>query len=110
MDCATKTIHRRCVVAKKHTTKYERVNYFEVPKPLWKRVKHLFPKPPKKRGKGRPPWPIQWVLNAIWYVMWTGCQWKALPEALFGVMKLTQAKYHLDSIRKFIAARRITPM
>jgi putative transposase len=72
-------------MAKKHITKSAGFSYFEVPKPLWKRVKHLFPKPPKKRGKGRPPLPNRCVLNAIWYVMWTGCQWKALPAAAFGV-------------------------
>jgi transposase len=25
------------------------------------------------------------VINAIWYVLWTGCQWKALHREWFGV-------------------------
>ncbi len=25
---------------------------------------------------------IREVLNAVFYVLWTGCRWKALPEAL----------------------------
>ena len=25
------------------------------------------------------------VVNAIWYVLWTGCQWKALHKDWFGV-------------------------
>ena len=72
-------------MGKKYSTKPGHVNYFEVPKPLWKRVKHLFPKVPRKPGRGRPPLPNRLVLNAIWYVLWTGCQWQALPSAAFGV-------------------------
>lgn len=74
---------------RKHTTKPKRVDYFAVPKPLWKRIKHLFPQPAKKRKRGRPPVPDRWALNAIWYVLWTGCQWKALPRDSFGVSSST---------------------
>ena len=35
---------------------------------------------PAKRG-GRPRTvDVREVLNAIFYVLWTGCQWKALPK------------------------------
>jgi transposase len=38
--------------------------------------------PPAKRG-GRPRTVnVREVLNAIFYVFWTGCQWKALPKDL----------------------------
>ena len=38
--------------------------------------------PPAKRG-GRPRnVNVREVLNAIFYVLWTGCQWKALPKDL----------------------------
>src|SRR5215207_2246410 len=37
---------------------------------------------PAKRG-GRPRTvDIREILNAIFYVLWTGCQWKALPKDL----------------------------
>src|SRR5215204_18017 len=37
---------------------------------------------PAKRG-GRPRTvKVREVLNAIFYVLWTGCQWKALPKDL----------------------------
>ena len=37
---------------------------------------------PAKRG-GRPRTVnVREVLNAIFYVLWTGCQWKALPKRL----------------------------
>ena len=37
---------------------------------------------PAKRG-GRPgPVNVREVLNAVFYVLWTGCQWKALPKDL----------------------------
>src|SRR4029079_12151136 len=38
--------------------------------------------PPSKRG-GRPrSVNVREVLNAVFYVLWTGCQWKALPKDL----------------------------
>ena len=38
--------------------------------------------PPAKRG-GRPRTVnVREVLNAVFYVLWTGCQWKALPKDL----------------------------
>ena len=65
--------------------KPKNVDYFQVPKPLWKRIKKVFPKPKKKRGKGRPRADNRAVLNGIWYVLWTGCQWKAVHKDWFGV-------------------------
>src|SRR5690606_5748427 len=31
-------------------------------------------------SRGRRPLDRRWVLNAILYVVWTGCQWRALPS------------------------------
>ena len=36
--------------------------------------------PPGKRGGGKRTVNIREVLNGIFYVLWTGCQWKALPK------------------------------
>ena len=36
--------------------------------------------PPAKRGGGKRRVNIREVLNGIFYVLWTGCQWKALPK------------------------------
>jgi len=38
--------------------------------------------PPSKRGGRRREVNVREVLNAIFYVLWTGCQWKALPKDL----------------------------
>ena len=38
--------------------------------------------PPAKHGGRRREVNIREVLNAIFYVLWTGCQWKALPKDL----------------------------
>jgi transposase len=98
MVCANKAITKRYIVAKKHSTKRseaqqklwqlhrQKVNYFEVPKPLWKRIKPLLPKP---KQRDRPPLSNRLVLNAVWYVLWTSCQWKALSPAQFGVSSST---------------------
>ena len=98
MVCANKAITRRYIVGKKHSTKRreaqqklgelrnQKFNYFEVPKPLWKRIKPLLPKP---KERGRPPLSNRLMLNAIWYVLWTSCQWKALSPTQFGVSSST---------------------
>lgn len=36
--------------------------------------------PPAKRGGRRREVNVREILNAIFYVLWTGCQWKALPK------------------------------
>lgn len=57
---------------------------FRIPDALWKRIEPLLPKrKPHPRG-GRPP--LQWraVLDGIFFVLRTGCQWKAVPRGLFG--------------------------
>ena len=66
-------------------TKPNNVNFFQVPRQLWRRVKKHLPKPPKKRGPGRPQISNRAALNGIWYVLWTGCQWKAVHKDWFGV-------------------------
>src|ERR1700733_5459354 len=38
--------------------------------------------PPAKRGGRRRSVNLREVLNGIFYVLWTGCQWKALPKDL----------------------------
>jgi putative transposase len=68
-----------------NSEKPKNVDYFQVPDPLWNQIKKRFPKPPKKRRRGRPPADNRAVLNGIWYVLWTGCQWKAVHKDWFGV-------------------------
>ena len=38
--------------------------------------------PPARRGGRKRSIDVREVLNAIFYVLWTGCQWKALPKDL----------------------------
>lgn len=65
---------------------------WEITDEFWNAVKDLIPKternPSKtyKRapGAGRPPLEPRKALEAIFYVMRTGIQWKALPKEQFG--------------------------
>jgi len=75
------------------TTKPTTINYFRAPRPLWRRIKPLLPKPPCKRGKGRPRVDARAVFNGIWYILWTGCQWKAIHRSWFGVSSSTLHDY-----------------
>ncbi len=70
-------------------TTSRKVDYFRLPRPLWRKIKKHLPKKKKKkkasRRGGRPRASDRAVANAIWYVLWTGCQWKAVHRDWFGV-------------------------
>src|SRR5215211_3740891 len=63
------------------------VDYFNLPRPLWRKLKKCLPRKRKRKGTkgGRPRASDRAVINAICYVLWTGCQWKALHRDWFGV-------------------------
>lgn len=55
---------------------------FRLPDEVWERIKCAIPpEPPKPKG-GRPRMPDRDALDAIFYLMRTGCQWNALPRTL----------------------------
>ena len=58
---------------------------YRLPGKLWKLLKKHLPKPAKVRKPGRPAVSNRNVLNGIWHVMWTGCQWKSIQREWFGV-------------------------
>lgn len=70
---------------RKNITKPKNVDYFQVPSPLWRRIKRCLPKVKKKKGPGRPPAKNRDVVNGLWYILWTGCQWKAVHKSWFNV-------------------------
>jgi putative transposase len=67
------------------STKPANVDYFRVPRPLWRKIKRLLPKQAVRRRPGRPPADTRAIVHAIWYVLWTGGQWKAVHRSWFGV-------------------------
>jgi transposase len=56
---------------------------FRIPDAMWERMEPLLPKRRKSRKGGRPPLPLRRVVEGVFYVLRTGCQWKAAP-AEFG--------------------------
>ncbi len=66
----------------KHSTKSS--NRYRIPSKLWRLLKKHLPKEPKVRGRGRPRVANRAVIDGIWYVLWTGCQWKSIQKAWFG--------------------------
>ena len=52
-----------------------------MPDELWERVQPFLPKRRRHRKGGRPPLDYRNVLDGIFYVLRTGCQWKAAPKA-----------------------------
>ena len=65
--------------------KPKNVDYFQVPRKLWRILKRELPKQARQKGRGRPRMEHRPVVNGIWYVLWTGCQWKAVHKDWFGV-------------------------
>lgn len=56
---------------------------YEIPDVIWNRIIPLLPPPKKKKKKvGRTRMNDRKAMNAIFYVLRTGCQWNALPRSL----------------------------
>lgn len=66
-----------------------KVEYWEVPRGLWRLVKKWLPSSKRTGKAGRPRAENRQVLNGIWYVLWSGCQWKSIPKRWFGVCSST---------------------
>ena len=58
---------------------------YRMPGKLWKLLKKHLPKEPKIRKPGRPRVSNRDVLDGIWHVLWTGCQWKSIEKEWFQV-------------------------
>jgi len=58
---------------------------YRMPDKLWKLLKKHLPKEPKVPSSGRPRAKNRDVIDGIWYVLWTGCQWKSIEKERFGV-------------------------
>lgn len=55
---------------------------FLLPDELWEKMKPLIPPLPPKKKPGRTRMDDRKAMNAIFYVLRTGCQWKSLPRSL----------------------------
>ena len=55
------------------------LNLFRLPDALWERFEPRLPKVRRSPKGGRPRLPYRQVLDGIFYVLRTGCQWKAVP-------------------------------
>jgi transposase len=97
---STKTNPSGYIMDDNATAKPKNVDYFRVPRPLWRRIRRLLPKGPPKPKGGRPRADVRAILNGIWYVQWTGCQWKAVHRDWFGVCSSTLHEYFQDWQRR----------
>jgi len=57
----------------------ERCPSWRIPEGLWNRMQSFLPRYPKSPRGGRPRLELRRVMNGIFYVLRTGCQWKAAP-------------------------------
>lgn len=64
------------------TTTKRIADAWRIPDELWVRIEPLLPKWRRRRKGGRPPLPARQVMDGLYYVLRTGCQWKAVPPSL----------------------------
>jgi transposase len=74
---------------KNDNAKPKTIDYFHVPRPLWRRIRKLIPRVDQRGKAGRNRADNHAALDGIWYVLWTGCQWKAVHRDWFGVCSST---------------------
>lgn len=55
---------------------------WRIPDELWPQIQKVLPEPAPKPKGGRPRMADRSAMDAIFYVLRTGCQWKALPRSL----------------------------
>ena len=53
---------------------------YEISDEFWNKIKPLLPLPNPKKKPGRPRKDDKKILSGIFYLIRTGCQWKALPR------------------------------
>jgi putative transposase len=76
---------RSYIVRTDTTTPPSQVNYVHVPDDLWAIVADLLPRPRSQPRPGRPRAHDRAALNGSWYILCTGCEWKAIQHDCFGV-------------------------
>jgi transposase len=54
--------------------------FLQMPEALWQRIDLVLPIYNRSCNGGRPRLPMRNVVGGILYVLWTGCQWKAMPS------------------------------
>lgn len=75
---------------------------WEIPDELWEKFKPLLPAEKEQRGRGRPRSSPRDVLNAIFFILRTGCQWKAPNPYAPGS---TAHRYFQDWLREGVFRR-----
>lgn len=74
---------------KNNSIKTRKVTFQTIPSKLWRKFKKHLPRQAKGKKPGRPRINDRDAINGIWYVLWTGCQWKAIDREWFHVSSST---------------------
>jgi transposase len=66
---------------------------WRLPDRLWAMMEPLLPFPPAQPRGGRPPVPARRAMEAIWFVMRTGCPWRALDATTPGSSATAERRF-----------------
>ena len=69
-----------CAQTKEDKAKHTLPTIKRIPDELWDEFKKILPKEKPPKTVGRPIVPFRKVLDGIFYILRTGCQWKMLPK------------------------------
>jgi putative transposase len=69
-------------VENQYSASSELAEDFRIPDPMWERIEPLIPPERAKPKGGRPRNDNRKMMEAIFYVLRTGIQWKALPQSI----------------------------
>jgi putative transposase len=54
--------------------------YTRISEKLWDKIEPLLPRYRPSKAGGRPRASLRGVVDGLWYILRTGCQWKELPR------------------------------
>ena len=68
---------------------------YEIPDALWNQISSLLVHKPKRKKKktGSPRMDDRKAMTAIFYIVRTGCQWKALPQRSLGASSTVHDRF-----------------
>ncbi len=73
-------------------TKRKIVQDYEISEDYWKKIEPLLPVPKPKKKSGRPRKSGREIMSGIFYLLFTGCQWKELPR-FYGASSTVQDRF-----------------
>ncbi len=84
-------------------TKRKIVPEYEISEDYWTKIEPLLSVPKPKKKSGRPRKGDRKIMSGIFYLLFTGCQWKALPQ-FYGAPSTYMIDFRNDNYQAYLRA------